>query len=81
MGSKSESKRLMEAAKVPLIPGYHGGAQTSAALSEAATRIGFPLLVFMLHFPIAWIVALVREVLLGEAATRGVSASEPGGGG
>lgn len=24
MGSKAESKRIMEAAKVPIVPGYHG---------------------------------------------------------
>jgi len=24
MGSKAESKKIMEAAKVPVVPGYHG---------------------------------------------------------
>ncbi len=45
MGSKSEAKALMEKAGVPLVPGYHGRAQTLKALTEAADRIGYPLLV------------------------------------
>lgn len=45
MGSKSEAKRLMEAAGVPLLPGYHGDDQSDEILSEAATRIGFPVMV------------------------------------
>ncbi|MCF8480045.1 MAG: acetyl/propionyl/methylcrotonyl-CoA carboxylase subunit alpha [Rhodospirillum sp.] len=45
MGSKSESKRLMEAAKVPLVPGYHGDDQDDAKLLAEAKRIGFPVLV------------------------------------
>ncbi|MBF0304137.1 MAG: acetyl/propionyl/methylcrotonyl-CoA carboxylase subunit alpha [Alphaproteobacteria bacterium] len=45
MGSKVESKRLMEAAGVPLVPGYHGAEQSSEALCAAARKIGFPVLV------------------------------------
>jgi 3-methylcrotonyl-CoA carboxylase alpha subunit len=45
MGSKSGSKRLMEEAGVPLVPGYHGEAQDEATLAKAAGRIGFPVLV------------------------------------
>ncbi len=45
MGSKSGAKALMEAAGVPLVPGYHGEAQDEATLSRAAKEIGFPVLV------------------------------------
>ncbi len=45
MGSKSESKRLMEAAGVPLVPGYHGTDQSLEALTIAAEAIGYPVLV------------------------------------
>ena len=45
MGSKSEAKALMAKAGVPLVPGYHGRAQTAKALAEAAEDIGFPLLI------------------------------------
>jgi 3-methylcrotonyl-CoA carboxylase alpha subunit len=45
MGSKSESKRIMGRAGVPLVPGYHGADQSNAALEREALRIGWPLLV------------------------------------
>jgi 3-methylcrotonyl-CoA carboxylase alpha subunit len=45
MGSKAEAKRLMEAAGVPLVPGYHGEDQTDAPLAAEAERIGFPVLI------------------------------------
>ncbi len=45
MGSKSEAKALMERAGVPLVPGYHGRAQTLKALTDAAGRIGYPVLI------------------------------------
>jgi 3-methylcrotonyl-CoA carboxylase alpha subunit len=45
MGSKSGSKRLMETAGVPLVPGFHGEAQDDATLAKAADGIGFPVLV------------------------------------
>ena len=45
MGLKAESKRLMETAKVPLVPGYHGADQNEALLLSEAKRIGFPVLI------------------------------------
>jgi 3-methylcrotonyl-CoA carboxylase alpha subunit len=45
MGSKAEAKRLMQAAGVPLVPGYHGEDQSDALLAEEAARIGFPVLI------------------------------------
>lgn len=45
MGSKAAAKALMERAGVPIVPGYHGDATDVAALTNAAERIGFPLLV------------------------------------
>jgi len=45
MGSKSEAKRLLEEAGVPLAPGYHGERQEPERLAAEATRIGWPLLI------------------------------------
>src|SRR5215218_11444840 len=45
MGSKAESKRIMAAADVPIVPGYHGEAQDDALLASEAARIGFPVLI------------------------------------
>ncbi len=45
MGSKSESKSLMEKANVPLVPGYHGDNQDEAFLAEQVKHIGFPVLI------------------------------------
>ncbi len=45
MGSKSESKLLMEKARVPLVPGYHGAEQADSHLIREAMRIGFPVLI------------------------------------
>jgi 3-methylcrotonyl-CoA carboxylase alpha subunit len=45
MGSKAESKRLMVAAGVPTVPGYHGEAQEEVVLTAEAARIGFPVLI------------------------------------
>ena len=45
MGSKSEAKKLMAAAKVPLTPGYHGDDQTPALLHQEADGIGYPVLI------------------------------------
>jgi 3-methylcrotonyl-CoA carboxylase alpha subunit len=45
MGLKAESKRLMEAAGVPLVPGYHGADQDPALLKREAERIGYPVLI------------------------------------
>ncbi|MFF7709082.1 biotin carboxylase N-terminal domain-containing protein [Pseudomonas sp. NPDC007930] len=44
MGSKAAAKALMEAAGVPLVPGYHGEDQSLAALRGAARQIGYPVL-------------------------------------
>ncbi|KAJ2553330.1 Methylcrotonoyl-CoA carboxylase subunit alpha, mitochondrial, partial [Coemansia sp. RSA 1836] len=45
MGSKSESKRIMQAAGVPVVPGYHGDNQDAAFLQERAQEIGYPVLI------------------------------------
>jgi 3-methylcrotonyl-CoA carboxylase alpha subunit len=45
MGLKAESKRLMEQAGVPLVPGYHGADQDPALLRREAQRIGYPVLI------------------------------------
>jgi 3-methylcrotonyl-CoA carboxylase alpha subunit len=45
MGSKIESKRIAEAAGVPIVPGYHGDAQDVNSLARAAAKIGFPVLI------------------------------------
>lgn len=45
MGSKAAAKRLMDAAGVPLVPGYHGDDQDAAKLAEEAGKIGFPVLI------------------------------------
>ncbi|MGK4340878.1 acetyl/propionyl/methylcrotonyl-CoA carboxylase subunit alpha [Ectopseudomonas oleovorans] len=44
MGSKSAAKSLMEAAGVPLVPGYHGEKQDLDTFRKAAKRIGYPVL-------------------------------------
>ncbi len=45
MGDKAAAKRRMEAAGIPLIPGYHGADQEPARLAREAARIGFPVLI------------------------------------
>ena len=45
MGSKAESKALMERSGVPLVPGYHGEAQDLALLRRKADEIGYPVLI------------------------------------
>jgi 3-methylcrotonyl-CoA carboxylase alpha subunit len=45
MGSKSEAKKIMEKAKVPLVPGYHGDDQSPELLAREAERIGYPVLI------------------------------------
>jgi len=45
MGSKSEAKKIMEKAGVPLVPGYHGDDQSPELLAKEAKRIGFPVLI------------------------------------
>ncbi|MET3122743.1 3-methylcrotonyl-CoA carboxylase alpha subunit [Oxalobacteraceae bacterium GrIS 2.11] len=44
MGSKSAAKTLMEKARVPLVPGYHGENQDAEFLQTEADRIGYPVL-------------------------------------
>ncbi len=44
MGSKSAAKSIMEAAGVPLLPGYHGDDQADETLEKAALEIGYPVL-------------------------------------
>ncbi len=45
MGSKSEAKKLMEAAGVPLTPGYHGDDQDAAKLKREADAISYPVMI------------------------------------
>ncbi len=45
MGLKSEAKRLMGRAGVPLVPGYHGADQDAALLRREADAIGYPVLI------------------------------------
>lgn len=45
MGDKSESKKLMVAAGVPVVPGYFGKEQDPNFLIEEARRIGYPVLI------------------------------------
>jgi len=45
MGDKAAAKRLMEKARVPLVPGYHGERQEPELLAKEAARIGFPVLI------------------------------------
>ncbi|HEY9280552.1 MAG TPA: acetyl/propionyl/methylcrotonyl-CoA carboxylase subunit alpha [Eoetvoesiella sp.] len=45
MGNKSAAKTLMEAAGVPLVPGYHGPNQDPQFLQAQADIIGYPVLI------------------------------------
>lgn len=45
MGSKSESKKIMTAANVPVVPGYHEANQDPKLLYEQAEKIGYPVLI------------------------------------
>ena len=45
MGSKSAAKTLMEAAGVPLVPGYHGERQEPDYLRGQADAIGYPVII------------------------------------
>jgi len=44
MGDKSEARRLISAAGVPVVPGYDDADQTDARLLAAAREFGFPLM-------------------------------------
>ena len=45
MGSKAESRRLMQSLGVPVVPGYDGEDQSHETLAREAERVGFPILV------------------------------------
>lgn len=45
MGSKSESKKIMINANVPVIPGYHGEDQSLERLQKEADAMGYPVLI------------------------------------
>ena len=45
MGLKDGAKALMQAAGVPVVPGYHGAEQDAGFLADQAARIGYPVLV------------------------------------
>src|SRR5690606_35321246 len=49
MGSKAGAKDLMQAAGVPVVPGYTGEDQSPGLLAREATRIGFPLMIKAAH--------------------------------
>ena len=49
MGSKAGAKDLMDAAGVPVVPGYTGDDQSPETLSREALRIGFPLMIKAAH--------------------------------
>ena len=45
MGEKDVAKVLMEAAGVPVVPGYHGKDQRPARLAREAKSLGYPVLI------------------------------------
>ncbi|MBX3520587.1 MAG: ATP-grasp domain-containing protein [Xanthobacteraceae bacterium] len=45
MGLKGEAKALMAAAKVPVLPGYHGAKQDAKFLKQKAYETGYPVLI------------------------------------
>jgi acetyl/propionyl-CoA carboxylase alpha subunit len=45
MGNKREAKLLVQAAGVPIVPGYQGEDQRDATFIKAASKIGFPFMV------------------------------------
>ncbi|KAL1950868.1 hypothetical protein VTO73DRAFT_17 [Trametes versicolor] len=49
MGSKSESKNIMSAAGVPVVPGFHGTNQDPDFLQQEASRISYPVLIKAVH--------------------------------
>ena len=49
MGSKAGAKELMQAAGVPVVPGYTGEDQAPARLQAEADRIGYPLMIKAAH--------------------------------
>ena len=49
MGSKAGAKDLMQAAGVPVVPGYTGEDQSPGVLQAEADRIGYPLMIKAAH--------------------------------
>jgi 3-methylcrotonyl-CoA carboxylase alpha subunit len=49
MGSKAGAKELMQAAGVPVVPGYTGEDQSKDTLAAQAERIGYPLMIKAAH--------------------------------
>ncbi|WP_133478532.1 acetyl/propionyl/methylcrotonyl-CoA carboxylase subunit alpha [Cognatilysobacter segetis] len=49
MGSKAGAKELMQAANVPVVPGYTGEDQSPDLLQREADRIGYPLMIKAAH--------------------------------
>ncbi|KAL6968284.1 methylcrotonoyl-CoA carboxylase [Sarracenia purpurea var. burkii] len=49
MGDKSASKKIMGAAGVPLVPGYHGDEQDIDLMKSEADKIGYPVLIKPTH--------------------------------
>lgn len=45
MGSKIESKKIMEKANVPVVPGYYGDNQDKDFLIHTARSIGYPIMI------------------------------------
>ncbi len=45
LGAKDAAKKVMDETGVPVVPGYHGGAQDLETLRGAALELGFPVLV------------------------------------
>lgn len=45
MGSKSEAKKIMNSANVPLVPGYHDDDQSDDLLRQESKAIGYPQLI------------------------------------
>ncbi len=45
MGQKDQAKALMEKARVPVVPGYHGERQDAKFLKEKAYELGYPVLI------------------------------------
>ncbi len=45
MGSKSEAKALMQKARVPVLPGYHGDRQDAKFLREKAYETGYTVMI------------------------------------
>ncbi len=45
MGLKDAAKQLMQAANVPVVPGYHGEMQETGFLTMKANEIGYPVLI------------------------------------